>query len=184
MSIEIPSTVTMIGSYAFEGCNLNKVQVHAINPPYCRSTAFDKKSGLLVCPFESLSKYKKWYNGVNDDFSVFGPEYQQYGVSGTYWFLTQDSILYLTRGEEFKGSLSEISGMIKRIIIDEGVKEISRRGAFENMTNLTSVNLPSTLVNLGSKTFSGCARLTYIVIPSSITSIGDNVFSDCRSLTA
>ncbi|HET6559380.1 MAG TPA: leucine-rich repeat protein, partial [Prolixibacteraceae bacterium] len=56
--------------------------------------------------------------------------------------------------------------------------------SFRNMTNLTSIILPSTTTMLGSNAFEGCTSLTNIVIPSSVISINDYVFKDCKSLTS
>ncbi len=59
-----------------------------------------------------------------------------------------------------------------------------RNGVFENNTNITSVNIPSTVTNLPHSLFKGCTKLTSITIPSSITSLTDNMFKGCTSLTS
>ena len=58
--------------------------------------------------------------------------------------------------------------------------------AFESAYNynLTSIDIPSSVTNIGSYAFSGCTNLTSITIPSSVTSIGNSAFQDCTNLTS
>ena len=57
-----------------------------------------------------------------------------------------------------------------------------RNNAFDTCTNLTSITLPTSLVNIGHEAFSVCSNLTSITIPDSVTNIGVNVFQFCSSL--
>ena len=50
--------------------------------------------------------------------------------------------------------------------------------------SLTSISIPSSVTNIGMHAFAGCARLTSISIPSSVTSIEMGAFSNCQSLTS
>lgn len=59
-----------------------------------------------------------------------------------------------------------------------------RHGVFKNNTNITSVNIPSTVTNLPNSLFEGCTKLTSVTIPSSITSLTDKMFKGCTSLTS
>ncbi len=60
------------------------------------------------------------------------------------------------------------------------VRYIGER-AFQNCVNLTTVNLPNTLITIGERAFSECSSLTSITIPNSVTSIGSRVFY-CENL--
>ncbi|MBO4840127.1 MAG: leucine-rich repeat protein [Bacteroidaceae bacterium] len=55
--------------------------------------------------------------------------------------------------------------------------------AFKECANLTSVTIPSGVINIGFSAFRKCSKLTSINIPNSVTSIKDRAFQDCRSLT-
>lgn len=46
----------------------------------------------------------------------------------------------------------------------------------------TTISLPSSLVEIYSNAFSGCAFLTEINIPTTVTTLGERVFEDCTSL--
>ena len=50
---------------------------------------------------------------------------------------------------------------------------------YSDCSSLTSVNIPSSVTEIGKYTFSGCSSLTSVNIPSSVTSIGERVFENC-----
>jgi hypothetical protein len=54
--------------------------------------------------------------------------------------------------------------------------------AFSGCTNLTNVNIPDSVTNIGPFAFSGTS-LTNVTIPGSVTNIGNSAFSSCRGLT-
>ena len=49
-------------------------------------------------------------------------------------------------------------------------------GVFRNMTNITSINLPSELTAIGKNTFMGCTGLVSVFIPDTVASIGEYAF--------
>lgn len=56
--------------------------------------------------------------------------------------------------------------------------------AFRNCTGLTSVSMPSSIVDIGSEAFSGCVGLTSIKIPKGVNHIGELAFYGCTGLTS
>jgi hypothetical protein len=54
--------------------------------------------------------------------------------------------------------------------------------AFYGCINLTSVTLPSTIVNIGYHSFADCHRLEYIDLPAGMQQINSNAFSFCYEL--
>lgn len=56
--------------------------------------------------------------------------------------------------------------------------------AFYGCRSLASVNIPNSITSIGEWAFSGCESLTSITIPSSITSIEERAFVGCRNLTS
>ena len=56
--------------------------------------------------------------------------------------------------------------------------------AFQGMTQLTSVLIPTSVTSIGSFAFEGCTGLSSIAIPESVTSIGQGAFEGCKGLTS
>lgn len=50
-------------------------------------------------------------------------------------------------------------------------------------SNITSIELPSTLETIGDWAFQGCRKLTSVNIPYGVVSIGEGCFLDCTQLT-
>ena len=63
------------------------------------------------------------------------------------------------------------------------VNEIGEK-AFENCTEVTQINIPSTITKINNSVFSGCSKLTTITIPYAVSEIGDSCFLGCKSLTS
>ncbi len=55
-------------------------------------------------------------------------------------------------------------------------------GAFGYCDKLTEVSLPETVTIIACEAFSGCEALTSITIPSKVTKIDDSTFANCTSL--
>lgn len=56
--------------------------------------------------------------------------------------------------------------------------------AFQDCTNLTSIEIPNSVTNMGVQIFMSCSNLTNVVLPEGITEITINEFSSCTSLTS
>jgi hypothetical protein len=77
-------------------------------------------------------------------------------------------------------------GNLKIVNISEGITRIPNgrdSGFFAGCTELVTINLPSTLVSIGSKAFLVCRSLTAIDLPASIEIIDNEAFSGCTNLT-
>lgn len=72
------------------------------------------------------------------------------------------------------------SRSLEELILQEGVESLCH---FENSTNLRSVQLPSTMKELGYDAFCGCTLLASINLPEGLETLGWNAFSE-TSLTS
>ncbi len=70
----------------------------------------------------------------------------------------------------------------KRIVLSDTVANLPA-GAFEDMTQLESVYIPSSIKVIPDHAFSGCTALKKIVLPDTLEKIGKSAFSGCMSLT-
>ena len=56
--------------------------------------------------------------------------------------------------------------------------------SFTNLTQMTTINLPTNLTYIGEKAFYNCTLLSGIIIPESIKVIGDSSFEQTTNLTS
>ena len=74
---------------------------------------------------------------------------------------------------EYTGNGGNVT--IPNKIDGKSVTEIGKY-AFYGCTDLTSVNIPNTVISIGNNVFYGCTNLTTINIPNSVQSIGEDAF--------
>lgn len=70
---------------------------------------------------------------------------------------------------------------VTSVIVPEGVTTLESN-AFKGASLLTTVKLPSTLVNIGVFAFDDCSSLESISIPGSVIKISSYTFQDCYNL--
>ena len=80
-----------------------------------------------------------------------------------------------------KNTNALVSGC-KNTVIPNGVESIGGL-AFYDISGLTSINIPNTVIYIGVSAFYGTA-ITSVEIPNSVTFIGSNAFGACFSLTS
>lgn len=56
-------------------------------------------------------------------------------------------------------------------------------GLFKGSSLLTSVDIPSNVVELGSECFTGCSKLTEVTMADSVRTMGSGCFKDCDNLS-
>lgn len=69
------------------------------------------------------------------------------------------------------------------IVVAEGITSI-KETAFNNLLNVTSVELPSTLTEIVYRAFRQCEALTSIIIPEGIIELEAQVFLNCYALSS
>ena len=158
----IPSSVTSIGSSAFQYCsNLTSIEIPS-------SVTSIGSSAFQYC--SSLTSIK-----IPSGVTSIGSNAFQYCSNLT-------SI-------EIPSSVTSIGNFtfhdcrsLTSIEIPSSVTSIGN-SAFEGCRSLTSIEIPSSVTSIGNYAFESCSSLTNIEIPSSVTSIGDKAFYKCISLT-
>ena len=161
--VEIPGTVTSIGSYAFGHPNNNQsfTALEKVVMEYgVKSTgyyAFQNCSSLTnieipdsVTNIESLA-----FSGCTSLSNITIPSsVTSIGYSAFQYCRSLTSIT-------IPGSVTSIGS-----------------GAFSDCTSLSSIQIPSGVTSIGSGAFSGCTSLSEIQIPNSVTSMGSRVFDN------
>ena len=185
-SIEIPSNVTTLGNYVFQGCSRLTSLTLPVGITSIGYRAFQGCSGLtsLTLPVGITSIGTSAFEGCSGLTSLNLPagitsigEYAFEGCSG----LTS---LTLPAGitEIGSGAFRDCSGLTS-INLPADITEIVFN-AFEGCSGLTSLNLPAGITKIGSGAFNGCSGLTSLNLPAGITEIGSFAFSRCSGLTS
>ena len=118
-------------------------------------------AGTLVFYPDGVARLYGKENVVKETYT--GWETEQYTYQNTPWYATRNQIL--------------------QVVIQEGVSPAYTDYWFAECDNLTDVNIPENMTNLGRGMFLSCKSLTSIHIPEGVTSISPALFQWCRGLT-
>ncbi len=174
------SQLESIGNSAFEGCSSLTNIVIPNSVTNIGASAFRDCSSLTIyC--EASEKPSGWSSWWNDSSRPVVWNCTECGVteSGVKWGLTKEGVITIIAG--YSGTSTEV--IIPETINGHSVTSIGEC-AFEDCSNLTSIEIPNSVTSIGEYAFSGCSSLTNIEIPDSVTSIGSYAFEDCSSLTS
>ena len=187
-TINIPSTVTAIGEYAFKGCTnwsseivipdglvsiageafngcqniKGKLEFKALNS--LRGSAFYNCKGLTGLSFSSTCTL------TTIEGSAF------YGCSGLDGKVTIPNSVKSIGGGAFKGCSS-----LDEIELPEGITTITG-SSFNSCSELKKIHIPSTVTTIEPYAFSRCVQLSEIEIPDGLTTVAPYAFESCKSI--
>lgn len=182
--IHLPESVTALTATAFSGC----VSLKEANVPDAME---DVQRGLFKdAPLTTLYVGKgakrispdAFYKG-EADFAT-GMYLKKQALenlivdTGNEVFRAENTMLLSKDG---KVLIAELGEPVKAVV-PEGVEEIGPQ-AFDRLSVLSEVSLPSTLRKIGEKAFAGTS-LTAVELPRSLESVEAQAFSFCRLLSA
>ena len=185
-SIEIPSNVTTLGDYVFQGCRgLTSLTLPA-GITEISNGAFMGCRGLtsLTLPAGITSIGNRAFYGCSGLTSLTLPA----GITeiSDYAFAYCSGLTSLTLPAGItsigNGAFADCSGLTS-LTLPAGITSIGN-GAFAYCSGLTSLTLPAGITSIGDGTFDRCSGLTSLTLPAGITSIGDFAFSGCSGLTS
>ena len=108
-------------------------------------------------------------------------------ASGDGWLLDADGKLTITSDDGMKNWKTAVEAdeglktQVRSVVLSDGVTAIEIL-CFKGYVNLTDIEIPGTVKNIGLSAFEGCTNLTDIEIPQGVTSIGNFAFSGCTNL--
>ncbi len=175
--VKIPSSVTIIGKYAFDSCSRLDTTYYAGSYTDWLKVNIDSNNSALIANivFE--------YNSARPYYS------DKCGKGLTYrFYYTDEELLISGTGDMYNWSgylktpwYSELS-LIRNIIIEDGVTSIGDY-AFSNCTELKSLKIPDSLISIGNYAFYCCRNITNLTLPDSLKSIGNYAFYCCGNIT-
>ena len=191
-SIEIPNSVTSIGSRAFDCCLCLTSITIPNSVDSIGDAAFRQCIGLISAmisnPQIKIGQYGAVFAGCYNLRSYYGPaaplhvddiylaqlpisKYLE-SVIVTGEEMTENAFVFI--GGSYKTLKSiDLSATTNTEIADE---------AFKGCYNLETLKLPANLENIGYMAVAECVKLKSIDIPASVIEIADRAFEDCRSI--
>jgi len=138
-SIFIPDNVSSIGASAFGGCDNLTIYCYADNKP------------------------SEWNSGWNSDRPVYWGSIGGYTAqNGISYVVSKDESVSITVPKTISGKVV-LPSAIELRDRQYTIKSISN-ALFTNCVNLTSIEIPSSVTNIATTAFDGCAKLESIVV--------------------
>ena len=181
--VEIPETVTEIGSASFKECTaLETIKL----PEYIvkiGNSAFYNCTNLsnLKLPSNITTLGCQTFYGCDSLTEIYIPKTLQV----LDWPFSNSGVVTA----EFEYGITTIpddifngASKLKYVEIPETVTEIGS-ASFKKCTALETIKIPETVTEIGDGVFQGCTSLKEISIPDSVTDMGTYIFDGCTSLT-
>lgn len=160
-SIILPSSITVIGSGAFNKCS-------ALTSIIIPNSVDSIKGGI----FNDCSSL----NSVTIPSTITSiPDYTFSGCRGLTSIIIPSSVKNIGAYSFYNCSA------LTSITIPNSVTLIKNH-SFANCSALTSVTVPSSITSIEDETFNNCTALTSVTIPNSISKIGYAAFANCISI--
>ncbi|MBQ6979184.1 MAG: leucine-rich repeat protein, partial [Clostridia bacterium] len=175
-SIEIPDSVTSIGSYAFYYCSsLESIEIPD-SVTSIGSYAFYGCKSLTSVNYTGT--IDEWASKISFGNGEANPLYYTEKLYINDELVTEANITTAKRiySDAFYGCSSLTS-----VTIGNSVKSIGR-GAFARCSSLTSINIPGSVTSIELSAFAGCNSLESVIIGNGVPYIGESEFSSCTSL--
>ncbi len=188
----IPTSVTVIASYAFKGCEFSISIPIPYTITYIGKNAFDvtfydtdgetvlemTADALAGCTFCMMDD--KWVKQ-----KVSG----ECGVNANYVLDLTTGTLIINGSGKIRSYSSESApwyahkDFVRSIIISDKIQSIGDF-AFEDLSKIGYINIPNSVESIGESAFKGCSSLAKIDLDICLSSIGESAFKGCTALTS
>lgn len=96
-----------------------------------------------------------------------------------FWTYGNGTLTIKGSGVTESGGWGDYSDLITTVVVEEGIT--STEGIWYP-SELTSISLPSSLVEIGEGSFRGCEKLVELALPAGLESLPANAFNGCTAL--
>lgn len=166
--VNLPDSLIEIGKLAFDDCHQLKSVVIPDSVEKIEENAFNLNSLESITLSNNLTICELGVRWFASDIPL---QFNQY-MNGYYIGSKDNPYMALARVTSSDTTEFTFAPEVKFVLND----------AFNDCENLTSINLPDTLLGIGQKAFYG-AKLNEIIIPDSVTKVGREAFGNCTNLT-
>lgn len=175
-TVNVPSTVTLIGAGAFGNCSDLTLVCSQATPPSLGTDALAGVTKVYVNDADKAAYAATAWNNYN--LTVMNPLEP---VVGHYTYAQNEDGTYTLTGVN-----GELSGAITLPTTFElnGISyNVTSIGAevFKDKYMITSLTIPEGYTTIGEGAFMGCSGLTRLSIPASVTAIGRKAFYGCSN---
>ena len=159
--VTIPNNVTTIDGSAFENCTMltNVTIPNSV-------TSIGASAFMNCCHLSAVT--------IPSSVTSMGTK----AFYGCYDLPVENNIRY---ADTYLVNVAD--NTLSNYTIKSGTKWIGF-GAFVNCKNMTSINIPNSVISIDDSAFEVCSGLTSVTIPDSVTSIGYEAFQWCYSLSS
>ena len=211
MSVTIGNSVTIIGEYAFSNCeNLTSVtipnSVIVIRRGafyYCNYlTSVTIGTSVTSIGIDAFANCNRLISvsipstvdsiGENAFYLVKTIVYSGSATGAPWGAYTENGVIAgdFVFADTAQTILAAYIGTSSDVTIPSTVVVIGPYAFYHNMdffygnTNVTSVTIPNSVLEIGNHAFDGCGHLTTVSLPRSLTYIGNDAFSACWGLAS
>jgi hypothetical protein len=168
-SIEIPNSVTNIGSSALNGCSgLKELTIPFVGSRRGNSGSSEALFGYIFgrSPYAGANQVYQYYTSNN---------------ALDYYIPTNLSSVVVTDETVLGYGAFYNCSWLKEIVLPESITKIGAC-AFYGCDSLLGFEMPSGVESIEESTFAGCDLLNTITLPNSMTRIASYAFSNCADL--
>lgn len=180
---EVPTTVTEIGNFAFDGCWSLECIVFQGNAPTINEYSFFNCGGAVYYPAENKTWTEEIIQSFKNKITLYADAYSGSCGQNATWKLNMLTNILTIAGS---GDMTDFSSaqdvpwydyrrFANSIVIQDGITSIGDT-VFQEHNQLSSVTIPDSVVSIGSFAFMGCTALTRITIPNSVVLIEGGAF--------
>lgn len=175
-TVNVPSTVTLIGAKAFGNCSDLTLVCSQATPPALGTDALAGVTKVYVNDADKAAYAATAWNNYN--LTVMNPLEP---VVGHYTYAQNEDGTYTLTG--VKGELSDAITLPTTFELNGISYDVTSIGAevFKDKYVITSLTIPEGYTTIGEGAFMGCTGLTNLSIPASVTAIGRKAFYGCTN---
>lgn len=177
--VHIPSTITSLGTYPFQGCTSLRDYHVASLQQWC-NFFIDDKYDFQTTPIPAA--FNLHVDGQIVESANITSVGSQVGATTFYRCLGLASVQFDTNVKTIGDHAFASCPNLSIVTLPTTVESIGE-SAFDGDANLSRLSaLPSTLTSIGSCAFRGCGLLRSISIPAKVTTINASTFQGCMNL--